>query len=135
MKIVVDTNILFSSLLSKSTSLRAVLLDSREHVFYSPNITYVELFKYKEKIIRYSKLSEEEVLTDLEHLINKINFVNREVISTASYQKAYEYCKDTDVKDTPFVALAIEFGAKYWTGDLKIKEAIRKKGFNELFKS
>jgi len=42
-------------------------------------------------------------------------------------------CKDIDESDTPFVALTIELKALLWTGDKKLKEGLKKKGFISFF--
>lgn len=44
----------------------------------------------------------------------------------------YDLCKDVDIKDTPFVALAIELGPSLWTGDKKLKEGLKQKGFDNF---
>lgn len=133
MNVVVDTNIIFSSLLSTESSLRTMLFKSKNYTFYAPNYTYLELFKHKDKIIKYSKLPEVEVFNYLENILDRINFVNKEVVSSNSYSKAYEYCKDTDLNDIPFVALAIEFDALFWTGDKKIINGLKERGFTAFF--
>jgi predicted nucleic acid-binding protein len=48
-------------------------------------------------------------------------------------EKAYDLCKDVDIKDTPFIALSIELKRPLWTGDKKLKEGLRSKGFDEFY--
>mgnify|MGYP001004208834 CR=1 FL=1 len=62
MKIVIDTNILFSALLSKDNKFLNFIF-SNNHVFYTCNYLFLEIYKYKEKISKMSGLSEEELLT------------------------------------------------------------------------
>ncbi len=50
MNVVIDTTILFSGLLSKHASQRKMIL-SKHHTIFAPNYVFVELFKYKEKIL------------------------------------------------------------------------------------
>jgi predicted nucleic acid-binding protein len=38
-----------------------------------------------------------------------------------------------DVKDTPFVALAIELKLPIWTGDKKLKEGLKELGFKDFW--
>lgn len=53
-------------------------------------------------------------------------------ISKKNRQKAYELCKDIDADDTPIVALSLELGAKIRTGDEKLKQGLRDKGFDHF---
>jgi len=61
-KVVVDAGIIFSSLLSNSAEQRKILFN-KEYKFYSPNFVFLEIFKHKEKILKYTKTSE-KALTD-----------------------------------------------------------------------
>ena len=65
--------------------------------------------------------------------MQKIEFVNERYISKEAFYKAWQLCKDIDESDTPFVALTIELNALLWTGDKKLKEGLKKKGFNSFF--
>ena len=132
MKIVIDTNILFSSLLSKSSKLRKILLN-KDYQFFSPNFVFVEIFKHKEKILKYTKSSEVEVYEYLNEILKKIHFVNEEIISKENRQRAYELCVDIDKEDIPMIALAIELNADVWTGDTTLREGLNKKGFIKFF--
>ena len=71
--IVVDTNILFSTLLGKSKKLRDFLLLSKDFAFHTCKFVVVELFKYKDKIQQKSLLEEEEILELLYELLKSIN--------------------------------------------------------------
>jgi predicted nucleic acid-binding protein len=66
-------------------------------------------------------------------IIERINFVPLDFISTESRQKAYDLCKDVDVKDIPFVALAIELEVAIWTGDKKLKAGLRRNNFENFY--
>lgn len=130
--VVVDTNILFSSLRAKSAKLRQVL-EREDCRFYTPNFLMVEIFKHKERILQKSKAAEDEVYEILYKTLHKINFVNEETISLGNFIEAYKLCADIDEKDTPFVALALELEAELWTKDETLKRGLIKKGFNSFF--
>jgi len=132
MKVVIDTNILFSSLLRESSRLRDLLLES-ENTFYAPNYLFVELFRYKEKIKAVGSLPEEDLLNYLQMMLEKINFVQVNLIADKHRQAAYDLCKGVDPKDTVFVALCLELGATLWTGDKRLKNHLLQQGFNQLF--
>jgi len=132
MKVVVDTNIVFSALLSRDAKLKQFFF-IKEFEFFSCNFLFIEIFRHKNKLIAISKLSEEEILTGLEKLLGRISFVREEFIPESIFNKAYLLCKDIDEKDTPFVALTLFLDAHLWTGDKKLKEGLKRKGFHKFF--
>lgn len=129
--IVLDTNIIFSTLRSKNSSIRNWLADKR-YTFYAPKFLFVELFKHKERILKNSPSTEDEVLEFLSLILHHINFINEDFISTSIYMNAYSLCKDVDEKDTPFVAMAIAMECKIWTRDEELKTGLRLKGFDRF---
>jgi predicted nucleic acid-binding protein len=131
-KVVVDTNILFSSFLSKNSNIRKILLSDR-FLFFSCNSCIAELIVLKDRIKKYTKLKEKELFYFIHEIVQKIEFVNERYISKEAFYKAWQLCKDIDESDTPFVALTIELNALLWTGDKKLKEGLKKKGFNSFF--
>jgi predicted nucleic acid-binding protein len=134
MKVVVDTNILFSAFLSENSKYRDLLFDQK-HEFYSPNFVFLEIFKHKEKILKCTKESEEEVYGFMGKMLKRINFVKEDVVSAENYKKANALCREIDENDTPFVALALELDGYLLTGDEKLKKELKSKGFDRfLFK-
>ena len=131
-KIIVDTNILFSSLRAKNSKLRIVLEREDLH-FYTPNFLMVEIFKHKERILQKSKATEDEVYEILYKTLHKITFINEETISLANFIEAYKLCGNIDEKDTPFVALTLELEGELWTKDDVLKRGLIKKGFSSFF--
>jgi len=131
MKIVLDSNIIFSALLSHENRFK-YLIYSKQFEFFSCNFLFVEVFKNKTKLENISKLNEEELLTQLGNILSKIQFIPEELIPKAIFNRAYRLCKDVDENDTPFVALALFLGAKFLTGDKRLTEALKKKGFKEI---
>jgi putative PIN family toxin of toxin-antitoxin system len=131
MKVVVDSSVIFSALLLKHSKIRDILFEGRHH-FYCPNYLFVEIFKHKEKILKHSKLDAIEMYEYLNKILENIQFINEGFISPANRNKAFELCKEVDVKDTPFIALAFEFDAYVWTGDRKLRRGLEKKDFRKF---
>jgi predicted nucleic acid-binding protein len=131
MKIVIDSNILFSTLLSSDNRFKTLLYLS-DYTFYSCNLLFVEIFKYKDKIKSVSKLTEDEILMQLGIIVSKIHFINEDVIPKEIFKRAYELCKDIDEKDTPFIALSIFLDAFLLTGDKELIEGLQNKGFDKI---
>ena len=74
--VVVDTNILFSSLLSGHSNFAEVLLKSGREFFACEQVI-VELFKRKEKLVRSSRLSEEDIARIYHVLLRRITLFNQ----------------------------------------------------------
>lgn len=130
--IVVDTNIIISSLISDSRQIRQMLA-RRNLDFVSPKFIIVELFKHAPKIQKATKLSAEEVLELLSSIINRIKFYDEDLISIGSWIEAIRLCRETDEKDAPYVALSLELNAKIWTNDDKLKIGLNGKGFDMFY--
>lgn len=131
---VVDTNLIFSALISKASKIRDILFE-KNMIFYALNYLITEIYKHKEKLHKLSKLDESEFDIYLNGIIERIQFVPTDIISKLSRQKAYELCKDVDIKDTPFIALSIEIGIPLWTGDKKLMNGLRLKGFDNFYRA
>lgn len=130
--LVVDTNLIFSALIPKSSRIREILFESNM-LFFAPNFLITEIYKHKDKLIKHSKLDESEFYLYFNGIIEKIQFLPIDHITTASRQKAYDLCKAIDIKDTPFIALSIDLGIPIWTGDTKLKNGLKSKGFSAFF--
>lgn len=130
--VVIDTNIFFSGLRTPHNWVRDTLArpDLR---FYAPNFLVVEIFKYKEEIVRKSKADENEVYELLNIMLQKITFVNEEAISLGNLIHAYKLCADVDDKDSLFVALTLDLDGSYWTRDQALKKGLERKGFTHFF--
>ncbi len=131
-KVVLDTNILFSSFLKSGKKFRDIIF-SNDYEFYSCNFTIVEIFKYKEKIIKYSRLQDDELLKEIHNILKNINFISDKLISEQNIFKADQLCKDIDKKDYSFIALAFELDSLLWTGDKELKIGLKNKGINIFF--
>lgn len=130
--VVIDTNLVFSSLIPKASQIRDILFESNI-TFYTPNILIVEIFKHKDKLLKSSKLTESEFDIYFNGIIERIKFIPTDFIGSVSRQKAFDLCFDIDIKDTPFVALAIDLSIPFWTGDKKLKDGLKLKGFHNFY--
>ncbi len=131
-RVVVDTNILFSALASAESSFAKVMLRS-ENEFFVCETTLVEIFDRKEKLIKASRLSSDDVTRLYRILVKRVQIYREDLISPENWKAAYELCRDVDETDTPHVALALELDAYLWTGDKRLKEGLLEKGFKNFF--
>ncbi len=121
MNLIVDTNIVFSTLLNPNSVIGDILLNYQDAIqFYAPELLIEEINRYSDKIEKYSKLNPTQLTICKSLLLNAIQFVSEELISEDSWSTAYLLTKDIDEDDTPFVALVIQMKAKLWSGDKKL---------------
>lgn len=130
--VIVDTNIIFSILLNNNSPLAKILL-SGDFSFYIGEIVLVELFKHKDKIVRLSRLTDDELVKFYHILLRKINFYKEDLIQVENLRFAYELCEDIDVNDTLNIALTLELQGLLWTGDRRLKQGLISKGFHRFF--
>lgn len=100
--IILDTNILFSSLLKKESAFGEIL-SKHEYHFFICEMVLVEIFKLKEKIVKVSQLLEEDIVWFYYEFIRRIDIFKEQLIAKENWAKAFELCKDVDVTDTPHV--------------------------------
>lgn len=133
MKIVVDTNIVFSGILNSSSKIGRLLLTSKQHFqFYTCNFLRHELIKHRKKLLKFTKLSELE-LVELENLVTQnITFINEALIPETILLFAEQLVSDIDPNDTPFIALAKHLKARLWTGDKVLLDGLKAKKFRNL---
>lgn len=133
MKIVVDTNVVFSAILNSQSWIGQILLHSDKSVnFYSPRFLQFEIQNHFQKIKKITKLSDNELYELIELLYSKIHFISEELIVKESLLIADKLTADVDFDDVLFVALSIHLNCKLWTGDKVLVNALMKKGFKRF---
>lgn len=131
MKVVVDFNILFSALLKSPNKFSETIFLS-EHELFMPRFAVTEFLKHKQKLSKLTKIKEDELLEMFLLLTKNIHVFDENMISEESITKAYLLCKDIDLKDMLYVALAIEINASLWTGDKQLKSGLIKNKFDNF---
>lgn len=131
--VIVDANIAFKALAGGRGDLRSPLSPVVPLRFFAPRFLFVELFKHKDRLLRASRLTEEEILQALYTLVSRIEFINEADIPLDRWMEAHRLCRDVDEKDTPYVALAIHLKARLWTEDAALKTGLRARGFEMFF--
>lgn len=133
MKVIVDTNIVFSAILNSQSWIGQILLHSDKSMkFYSPKFLQKEILNHIGKIKKLTGLSGEEVAEVIDILYSKINFISEEFIPNEILLKADELTRHVDFDDVLFVALSIHLKCKLWTGDKVLMEKLSKNGFNKF---
>lgn len=133
--VVIDTNLVFSALVSRRARLRELLLTEPGLRLLCPRFLFVELFKHKERIVRATELPEEELLEFLNALLTRVEFVDEAAIPMGTWAEARRLCRETDEKDIAFIALALHLKCRLWSGDEELKRGLLDKGFNAFYEA
>ncbi|MEO5570052.1 MAG: PIN domain-containing protein [Bacteroidia bacterium] len=133
MKIVVDTNIVFSALLNSTSSIGKILLDPEtDFKFYTCNYMPVEIKRHWGKLKSLSSLSDSDLKKLYLYLLKRIELVKENIISVKHLLRAENLVKEFDVDDTDFVALTIHLKGLLWTGDKKLYNGLKKNNFKSV---
>jgi predicted nucleic acid-binding protein len=101
MRFVIDTNILLSALIKDSTT-RKIIVKSGWN-FYYPEMSFHEVRKYKELVLKKSGMDEADYNKLLDLLLEHINIVPDERIMN-NLEKAKEVIAHIDPDDVVFIA-------------------------------
>lgn len=138
---IVDTNIVFSAIISPNNKIAELILKSKNlFEFSAPNQLQRELKEHEEKILELTGYSKQEYNELKDLFLSQIQIISDVLISPSTLLKAEALLMDIDPDDTIFLALALDMDARLWTGDTKLIDGLKKKDIytpvytNELYK-
>ena len=133
MKIVVDTNIVFSAILNTNSRIAQILIyESPKFQFYSCDYLQTEIIRHRDKLLKLTQLSAPE-LTELEsYITHNITFINENLLPIQLVEETQTLLKNIDPFDVSFVALAKHLNAKLWTGDKKLYNPLNEQNFQNI---
>ncbi len=114
MKLILDSNIIFSALIKNSRTRDIILSDLFE--LYAPEYIFKEITKHKELLLKKSKLNGGDFEALLLLLQKHIHLVTKEKY----YEKmaiAEDILGNIDITDSPFLALALALNCSIWSND------------------
>jgi predicted nucleic acid-binding protein len=128
-RLVVDANIVFGSLLRADGAVGDIFFNSQPPlVLFAPETLREEIADHRDKLLNLSK-QPPAVMDALERLtLARITFLNEALISTVSWAKARALMVGLDDDDTVYVALAIQLKTALWTGDKRLRKGLLKNG-------
>lgn len=133
MRIVVDTNIVFSAILNTNGKLSRIILQPKNRMtFYTTNFLYEELNKHKSKLIAISNYSEEDFQRAFTLIAKRIKIINFELIPKKDFENAFELVRNIDENDVEFVALTDHIKGKLWTSDNVLTKGLANKNWNKI---
>lgn len=104
----VDTNIVFSSLLNPVGKISDLLFNSTSKItFYSPGFIVEELAKHHQKLLRLSGIEPSEMAFLQKTVLGQVKLVDLSELKPEIWKQAIDLVKDVDEFDAPFVALSL----------------------------
>jgi predicted nucleic acid-binding protein len=132
MKIIVDTNIIFSAILNSQGKIGQLIINgSKFFTFYTVGLLKDEIGEHKDKILKISGFTNDQFIKSYETIIKRITFVDEILISDKELIKALDLVEDFDENDALFVALTNHLNGKLWTGDKKLIAGLQRKGYSK----
>lgn len=133
MKVIVDTNIVFSGMLNTNSRIATTLLRPRnDHNYYSTEQLRLEIERHSDKLMALAGYTEQEFRKIFILFASKIRFIDRQLIPKYFYSKALLLTEDVDIDDTEFVALTMFMDGKLWSGDGKLIKGLIRKGWDKF---
>ena len=106
MRIVIDSNIVFSAILNLDGKIGQLLINGNKYFdFYTISLLRKEIFKYQGRIADLINSKPEKVDEIFRTVTNHIQFVDDTILTDGELKNAIELTKGIDEDDTMFVAL------------------------------
>ena len=134
MRIIVDTNIVFSALLNTDGIIGDLIFNSgRLFDFYSCSYMRFEISKHWEKIKNISALNDDLLREAQFRLFTRIKFIDEEIIPPKIWSASEKIVHDIDIDDLDFIALAKYLRGFVWTGDKVLYKGLKRKKYERVF--
>ncbi|MFZ6051059.1 PIN domain-containing protein [Halocola ammonii] len=136
MKVVVDSNIVFSAILNTNSKVGHLLINGASYFdFFTIKLLEDEVYKHKAKIQEISGFSERQFERTYKLITSKITFLDEGILSEKEISETIEIVSEIDENDTLFVALANHLACPLWTGDLKLIKGLKRKSYSKPIKT
>ena len=132
-RVVLDANVAFRSQVAACPPVSRRLDHPGDNEFFTSFFLIAKLFEHKEKILRASRLSEQDLVEAFHQLTESFVFVREAVIPIGTWHEANRLCHHVDPHDTVYLAPALHLDALLWTEDFLLREGLRTRGFTRFF--
>ena len=129
MKIVVDTNIIFSTLLHTQGNIGDLFFNSGK---YFEIYSCFEILKHWKRLKKISGLTEDKLQVSYGQVLSKLKFINEEIIPSETWASSEKITNGIDPDDIDFVALTKFLNATLWTGDKVLYQGLKKANFKKV---
>lgn len=126
MKIVVDANIVISTMLKTNGVVAELLLRAKPRPeFFVPEFVRTELSLHRAKLAKLTGASLDDLAVLEEVVLSGMTTVSAERIDGVHWERATALVATIDPKDDHYVALALHLKCPLWTGDKKLLKRLR----------
>lgn len=133
MKVVIDSNIVFSAILNTKSKIGQLIINgSKFFDYYTIGLLKTEILEHKDKILLITGFTDNQFYKTFQFIIGKIKFIEDILLSDKDLKKAIELVSDIDADDAPFVALNNHLISHLWTGDKALIYGLKKKGYTRI---
>ena len=133
MIIIVDTNIIISACLNRNSELfKLINSNSIKIDFVISDYVFEEISNHKRRICEKSKIEIHIFDTNLNDLLSSLNTLNYQELNKDIIISAKNLTYDIDKKDTIFIAFSLALDSLFWSGDIKLYKALKRKGFANI---
>lgn len=130
MIVVVDANIIVSAIINPQGNIPYILFNASSKIeFVVPQFIMEEIALNQSKIINTAKIPKSVFSSRYNAIQENLLLFSDDLIDEESLQYALSLTKHIDEKDTIYVAFAIALDGLFWTGDIKLKNGLAKRGF------
>lgn len=130
MKIVVDSNIVFSAILNTKSKIGQLIINGSKYFdFYTVALLKEEIFKHKDKILDLTSYTEDQFKDTFQLIASRLVFVEDILLTDNDLKKAIDLVSGIDQDDALFIALTNHLLANLWTGDKRLINGLKKKGY------
>lgn len=130
MKIIVDSNIVFSAFLNTQNTIGDILLNSQNvFEFFTCEYLREEINSHQGKIMELTGYDEAEYKEIQYQIYSQLHFFREAILPFEYWQEGAKLVRDVDINDVAFVALSLFLDAKLWSGDKALLQGLQQKGF------
>ncbi len=106
MKLVVDTNIVFSAVLNTEGKIGDLIMNSQgSFEFHTCDALRIELGKHKSKLQELSQMTNEQLEQSIFQITDNLVFHSESLVPFHHWKKAADLVREVDMDDIAFVAL------------------------------
>ena len=127
MKIIIDSNIVFSAILNTKGKIGQLIINGSKYFnFFTVGLLKEEILNHKDKILDLTGYTQEQFNDTFQLITSRFIFVDEILLTDNDLNKAADLVSGIDPDDLLFVALTNHLSANLWTGDKRLINGLRK---------
>ncbi len=132
--LIIDTNVVFSAVLNPRSKIGEFILKEagEQAEFFAPTYLRDEMEKHFDRLVEIANAAPEAIRTTMTQVYQRIHFINDALIPFEHYSAALQLVRDIDMNDIAFVALNEYLDEFLWTGDMRLYNGLKAKGYDKV---